>query len=157
MSTCPFGHMGIWTYGRVDIFRHVDMWTFRHIWTYCMYIIEKDNSSSYSWRIFSHYMFCMFYSFCLFIRFSYTICPFIPFVIIHFVFLYVLPLYVSSLYTFCHYTFWRYTFCRYTFCRYTSFFKFCCYTFCLCSVSRWRPHKVDKRMVLEYTHGLFIT
>jgi hypothetical protein len=26
-----------------------------------------------------------------------------------------------------------------------------------CSVSRWRPHKVDKRMVLEYTHGLFIT
>ncbi len=23
--------------------------------------------------------------------------------------------------------------------------------------SRWRPHKVDKRMVLEYTHGLFIT
>ncbi len=37
-------------------------------------------------------------------------------------------------------------------------------TFCLvwfgnpsCSVSRWRPHKVDKRMVLEYTHGLFIT
>jgi hypothetical protein len=28
---------------------------------------------------------------------------------------------------------------------------------CHCSVSRWRPHKVDKRMVLEYTHGLFIT
>jgi hypothetical protein len=27
----------------------------------------------------------------------------------------------------------------------------------LCSVSRWRLHKVDKRMVLEYTHGLFIT
>jgi hypothetical protein len=27
----------------------------------------------------------------------------------------------------------------------------------LCSVSWWRPHKVDKRMVLEYTHGLFIT
>ncbi len=27
----------------------------------------------------------------------------------------------------------------------------------LCSVSRWRPQKVDKRMVLEYTHGLFIT
>jgi hypothetical protein len=27
----------------------------------------------------------------------------------------------------------------------------------MCSVSRWRPHKVDKRMVLEYTHGLFIT
>jgi hypothetical protein len=26
-----------------------------------------------------------------------------------------------------------------------------------CSVSRWRLHKVDKRMVLEYTHGLFIT
>ncbi len=26
-----------------------------------------------------------------------------------------------------------------------------------CSVSRWRPHKVDKCMVLEYTHGLFIT
>jgi hypothetical protein len=26
-----------------------------------------------------------------------------------------------------------------------------------CSVSWWRPHKVDKRMVLEYTHGLFIT
>ncbi len=26
-----------------------------------------------------------------------------------------------------------------------------------CSVSRWRPQKVDKRMVLEYTHGLFIT
>jgi hypothetical protein len=26
-----------------------------------------------------------------------------------------------------------------------------------CSVSRWRPHKVDKRMVREYTHGLFIT
>jgi hypothetical protein len=26
-----------------------------------------------------------------------------------------------------------------------------------CSVSRGRPHKVDKRMVLEYTHGLFIT
>jgi hypothetical protein len=25
----------------------------------------------------------------------------------------------------------------------------------MCSVSRWRPHKVDKRMVLEYTHGLF--
>jgi hypothetical protein len=23
--------------------------------------------------------------------------------------------------------------------------------------SRWRPQKVDKRMVLEYTHGLFIT
>ncbi len=23
--------------------------------------------------------------------------------------------------------------------------------------SRWRPHKADKRMVLEYTHGLFIT
>jgi hypothetical protein len=30
--------------------------------------------------------------------------------------------------------------------------------YCLnCSVSRWRPQKVDKRMVLEYTHGLFIT
>jgi hypothetical protein len=28
---------------------------------------------------------------------------------------------------------------------------------CYCSVSRGRPHKVDKRMVLEYTHGLFIT
>jgi hypothetical protein len=27
----------------------------------------------------------------------------------------------------------------------------------LCSLSRWRPQKVDKRMVLEYTHGLFIT
>jgi hypothetical protein len=26
-----------------------------------------------------------------------------------------------------------------------------------CSVSRWRPQKVDKRMVLEHTHGLFIT
>jgi hypothetical protein len=26
-----------------------------------------------------------------------------------------------------------------------------------CSVSRWRPQKVDKCMVLEYTHGLFIT
>jgi hypothetical protein len=26
-----------------------------------------------------------------------------------------------------------------------------------CSVSLWRPQKVDKRMVLEYTHGLFIT
>ncbi len=27
-----------------------------------------------------------------------------------------------------------------------------------CSVpSRWRPHEEDKRMVLEYTHGLFIT
>jgi hypothetical protein len=26
-----------------------------------------------------------------------------------------------------------------------------------CSVSRWRPQKVDKPMVLEYTHGLFIT
>jgi hypothetical protein len=27
-----------------------------------------------------------------------------------------------------------------------------------CSVpSPWRPHKEDKRMVLEYTHGLFIT
>ncbi len=26
-----------------------------------------------------------------------------------------------------------------------------------CSVSRWRPQKVDKRMVLVYTHGLFIT
>jgi hypothetical protein len=26
-----------------------------------------------------------------------------------------------------------------------------------CSVLRWRPQKVDKRMVLEYTHGLFIT
>jgi hypothetical protein len=25
------------------------------------------------------------------------------------------------------------------------------------SVSRWRPQKVDKRMALEYTHGLFIT
>jgi hypothetical protein len=31
--------------------------------------------------------------------------------------------------------------------------SFCAY----CSVSRWRPQKVDKRMVLEYTHGLFIT
>jgi hypothetical protein len=29
---------------------------------------------------------------------------------------------------------------------------------CYCSVpSPWRPHKVDKRMVLEYTHDLFIT
>ncbi len=26
-----------------------------------------------------------------------------------------------------------------------------------CSVSRWRPQKVDKRMVLDHTHGLFIT
>jgi hypothetical protein len=26
-----------------------------------------------------------------------------------------------------------------------------------CSVSRWRPQKVDKRMVLKHTHGLFIT
>jgi hypothetical protein len=26
-----------------------------------------------------------------------------------------------------------------------------------CSVSRGRPHKEDKRMVPEYTHGLFIT
>ncbi len=26
-----------------------------------------------------------------------------------------------------------------------------------CSVSRRRPQKVDKRMVLEHTHGLFIT
>jgi hypothetical protein len=26
-----------------------------------------------------------------------------------------------------------------------------------CSVSQWRPQKVDKRMVLEHTHGLFIT
>jgi hypothetical protein len=25
------------------------------------------------------------------------------------------------------------------------------------SVSQWRLQKVDKRMVLEYTHGLFIT
>jgi hypothetical protein len=35
------------------------------------------------------------------------------------------------------------------------------FTFCkkwyYCSVSWWRPHKVDKRMVLVYTHGLFIT
>jgi hypothetical protein len=23
--------------------------------------------------------------------------------------------------------------------------------------SPWRPHEEDKRMVLEYTHGLFIT
>jgi hypothetical protein len=28
----------------------------------------------------------------------------------------------------------------------------------ICSVqSPWRPHIEDKRMVLEYTHGLFIT
>ncbi len=26
-----------------------------------------------------------------------------------------------------------------------------------CSVSRWRTQKVDKRMVLDHTHGLFIT
>jgi hypothetical protein len=26
-----------------------------------------------------------------------------------------------------------------------------------CSVSQWRPQKVHKHMVLEYTHGLFIT
>jgi hypothetical protein len=26
-----------------------------------------------------------------------------------------------------------------------------------CSVSRWRPQKVDKRMYLDYTQGLFIT
>ncbi len=26
-----------------------------------------------------------------------------------------------------------------------------------CSWSRQRPQKVDKRMVLEHTHGLFIT
>ncbi len=25
-----------------------------------------------------------------------------------------------------------------------------------CSVSQWRPQKVDKRMVLEHTHCLFI-
>jgi hypothetical protein len=25
------------------------------------------------------------------------------------------------------------------------------------SVSRWRPHEVDKHMVLVHTHGLFIT
>ncbi len=31
------------------------------------------------------------------------------------------------------------------------------YVLRMCSVSRWRPQKVDKRMVLEYTHGLFIT
>ncbi len=28
---------------------------------------------------------------------------------------------------------------------------------CKCSVSRGRPFQEDKRMVLEYTHGLFIT
>jgi hypothetical protein len=33
----------------------------------------------------------------------------------------------------------------------------CCIGYSYCSVSRWRPQKVDKRMVLEYTHGLFIT
>ncbi len=31
------------------------------------------------------------------------------------------------------------------------------WTIIYCSVSRWRPQKVDKRMVLEHTHGLFIT
>ncbi len=43
MSTCPHGHIDVWTCG------HVDMWTLRH-----MDIMEKDNSSSYSWQIFSH-------------------------------------------------------------------------------------------------------
>ncbi len=37
------------------------------------------------------------------------------------------------------------------------FFRIQVWTVYSCSVSRWRPHKVDKRMVLEYTHGLFIT
>jgi hypothetical protein len=32
-----------------------------------------------------------------------------------------------------------------------------CNQYDYCSVSRWRPQKVDKRMVLEHTHGLFIT
>jgi hypothetical protein len=31
------------------------------------------------------------------------------------------------------------------------------HAFRLFRTSRWRPQKVDKRMVLEYTHGLFIT
>ncbi len=35
-------------------------------------------------------------------------------------------------------------------------FQFTCLEL-LFRTSRWRPHKVDKRMVLEYTHGLFIT
>ncbi len=37
------------------------------------------------------------------------------------------------------------------------YFVPCIYLYLACSVSRWRPQKVDKRMVLEYTHGLFIT
>jgi hypothetical protein len=40
-------------------------------------------------------------------------------------------------------------------CTYCLYGTFC--THYTCSVSRWRPQKVDKRMVLEYTHGLFIT
>jgi hypothetical protein len=39
---------------------------------------------------------------------------------------------------------------------YTHLF-FLLFVCCTCSVSRWRPQKVDKRRVLEYTHGLFIT
>jgi hypothetical protein len=125
MSTCPYVPMSvalsmdtamdIWTYGRVD------MWTCGHVDIKAhMNIIEKDNSSSYSWRIFSHYMFCLFYTFC-----HYTFCPFITFVVILFVPLYLLLLYVLSfipfvvlrfvfLYLLSLYVF-RYTFCRYTF------------------------------------------
>ncbi len=78
MSKCPYVHMNMCTY--------MDMWTFRHIWTYGhldtyghMDIIEKDNSSSYSWRIFSYYMLYFLYL-C-----RYMFCPFIPFVVILFV------------------------------------------------------------------------
>jgi hypothetical protein len=76
-----------------------------------------------------------------FVTLQYILCLFRRFLCIRFVTLYVLSLYVLSfirgLYRFRRY---RYKFWHYT-----------------CSRSRRRAEKVDKRMVLVHTHGLFIT
>jgi hypothetical protein len=95
--------MDIWTCGHVDIFGHmeiIDTWGYWDIRTTVVVLFGE---------FFSH-MFCLFYTFCrytlslnMFCR--YTLCHFIPFVVICFVSLYFLSIYVLSFYAFCRYMF----------------------------------------------------
>ncbi len=88
----------------------MDMWICGHLDTYGhMEIIEKDNSSCYSWWIFPLYVLSVLYLLSLYVLSlysfcHYTFCPFIPFVVIHYVTFYLLSLYVLALFVLSFYT-----------------------------------------------------
>jgi hypothetical protein len=95
MTICLYVHLSMAV--SMDAAMDMDICTFRH-----MDIIEKDNSSSYSWQIFliiyvlSVLYLLSFYVMSLYTFCHYTFCLFIPFVVICFVPLYLLSLYVMS-------------------------------------------------------------